>query len=327
MSIRREGGPGKAVKYGFGPRLRGLLGVLAATAPLACSSPDARGPHTDALPRAECGALAQGQEVGSSVVCGRLEVPADWDAPDGPSFELAVTHFFPREARPPAVLVLLGGPGDTTDGYAPYLTPDVVDGFGHELVFFDQRGTGRSEPRPECFELDGARFDSSALPSLAQCSARLAKEGVDAALFSTFQSVRDIDALRGALGYDRVGLLGMSYGTRLALQAMRDLGPTLESVVIDSVTPPQLLPFETLPTAVNDAVARMIDACAKSASCNAAHPDLVARQRPRRRTAHACPLRRGADHHPGPRRERDRRRASVRGPRPRRHRQCGRIVR
>jgi len=250
------------------------LAPLVALALVGCSSSEQRDPHHDALADVDCGVLAAGQTPGVTVECGALPVPADWDDPDAGEIGLHVTHFFPREAREPAIIVLLGGPGDSTDGSVSSLTPDVVDSIGHELIYFDQRGTGRSQPDAACFELAPGQSPDAAAGSLAACRARLEAEGLDLGTLSTFASVRDVDALRSALGYDEVGLFGMSYGTRLALATLRQFPERVSAIALDSVTPPQLLPFEQLAPAVSGAVDSLLSRCESDAACAAAHPNL-----------------------------------------------------
>ena len=98
-----------------------------------------------------------------------------------------------------------------------------------DVILFDQRGTGYSQPDLGCpeekkFALD--TLDQNLTPTqsaelrrrrAAQCHDRLVKEGVNLALYNSAQNAADIEALRQALGYDKINLYGTSYGTRLAL--------------------------------------------------------------------------------------------------------------
>lgn len=228
-----------------------------------------------------CGTLAFGHVVGQTVHCATLEVPADWDAPDsGERFFLPVSRYVPAGGGTGLpVVLLLGGPGDESDAFASYLTADSINQLGHEVVVFDQRGTGRAQPSPRCTEL--ASVDpadpASGLDELAACRDRVTSEGVDLSLFNTFHSARDVDALAGALGYGQVALVGLSYGTRLALATLRDFPARVGAVVLDSVTPPNLFGLEELAPGVDDAIDRLIAACAGDPGCNAEYPGLGAK--------------------------------------------------
>ena len=107
-----------------------------------------------------------------------------------------------------------------------------------DLILFDQRGVGYSEPSLDCPEIVEAslanlesnlnddewlRIDSDARQV---CHNRLIAEGIDLSAYNSCQCGGDLDDLRRALGYDVWNLLGISYGTRLALTAMRDFGET-----------------------------------------------------------------------------------------------------
>ncbi len=76
--------------------------------------------------------------------------------------------------------------------------------------------------------------------ALGDCASGFRDRGIDTAQYNTVNNARDADAIREALGYDEWNLLGISYGTRLALDMMRQFPETIRSAVIDSVYPPQV---------------------------------------------------------------------------------------
>jgi pimeloyl-ACP methyl ester carboxylesterase len=76
------------------------------------------------------------------------------------------------------------------------------------------------------------------------------------------------------LGFDQWNLYGISYGTRLALTAMRDYPKGIRSVILDSTYPPQVSAYvEMIPKAAA-AFDTIFAACAGDVDCNAAYPDL-----------------------------------------------------
>lgn len=256
-----------------------LAATLLALAHVACgASDDSRSvPSNYALPRTACGALAPGQLDGKTVLCGQLEVPADHDDPSAGTYALHVTHFFPRGGgKAPPVVALLGGPGDSTDANVSAITPSFVDAFGHELVFFDQRGAGYSEPDAFCYEVGASPVGNPAalVSELQSCMARLGAEGVDVSTLDTLQNARDVGLLRLALGFDQVVLFGMSYGTRLALTVLADFPEGVAAVALDGTMPPHVNPTKQLGPAVDAVVSDLVAACATAPACNGAHPDL-----------------------------------------------------
>ena len=153
------------------------------------------------------------------------------------------------------IVYLEGGPGahalDTLQFQFTEIWDPLLDDF--DLIFFDQRGTGFSEPSLRCPELTRVTRDAEDDPSLAPaqlqalgdealgaCASGFRNRGIDTAQYNTVNNARDADAIREALGYDEWNLLGISYGTRLALDMMRQFPETIRSAVIDSVYPPQV---------------------------------------------------------------------------------------
>ncbi len=210
--------------------------------------------------------------------CGYLAVPQDHNRPDGPLILLAVTILKARNpsSAPDAVVYLAGGPGSSATldveiwAKQPFLKR-------RDLVLVDQRGTGNSSPNLNCPELEriASRFEATKTLEAAQsCHERLVKEGIDLSLFNSTQSAADLEALRQTLGYKRWNLLGASYGSRLALIAMRDYPEGIRSAILDSANPPQVNAFEE--EAINGALAfqALFQGCAANQFCNAAFPDL-----------------------------------------------------
>ncbi|MGH9312436.1 MAG: alpha/beta hydrolase, partial [Vicinamibacterales bacterium] len=64
------------------------------------------------------------------------------------------------------------------------------------------------------------------------CAERRRAEGVDVTAYTTEASADDLDDLRAALGAARLNLFGFSYGTHLALTAMRRHGDRLGRIVL-----------------------------------------------------------------------------------------------
>ncbi len=147
-------------------------------------------------------------------------------------------------------------------------------------MLVDQRGTGRSSQLVCAAFAPDDRIDSTLeldpVPKATACAAELAAKGVDAAQYTTAAFMADLDAMRVALGYDRINLWGGSYGTRAALEYLRRHAAHVRSMVLDGVVPPTIkILLDVWPT--QDAtLAAVIDACNQSSSCRAAHPDLNA---------------------------------------------------
>jgi pimeloyl-ACP methyl ester carboxylesterase len=208
---------------------------------------------------------------------------------------LAVAIFHPPggAAKPDPIIYLQGGPGASALELL-YLSFDrlfvPVLAAGRDLILFDQRGVGRSQPALDCpqasdlglelldHELDGqvltdAEMDELLREAYRACAQELSAVA-DLAAYHTLASAADVNDLRLALGYDRVNLWGASYGTRLALEVMRDYPAGVRSVVLDSVYPPDVDMYLEAPGNLDRALGLLFDACAADAACNAPFPDL-----------------------------------------------------
>ncbi len=226
------------------------------------------------------------------VTCGNLEVPANWDTGEGSfSLEIAVLRSTSDSPAEP-VFYLEGGPGGHALETLEFTIEDLFRPLTArgDVVVFDQRGAGQSGPAASCPELDEledseagtpdklAAEDAAlaALDALTECGERLRGEGVAIDDLNTTNNARDVDAIRQALEYDRINLLGISYGTRLGLEVMRLFPETLRSVVLDSVFPHPVDAAAEQTQAFADSFDAVVAACAAEPEC-AAQGDLGAR--------------------------------------------------
>lgn len=232
-----------------------------------------------------------------AVDCGYLVVPESHNDFDGTVLRLFTVILRtpnPTPAPDPAVF-LQGGPG----GAATFLAATLADAWRpilntRDLILLDQRGTGRSLPGLFCPPLDGARLPSGHpvgtlqhdgppagiardLQLYTACGENYAAAGVDLTKFNSAENAADIEDLRRTLGYSQLNLVGASYGTNLALEALRYRSPTIRSVVLDSVIPPQNHFTVESPASFNHALTQLAGGCAADAACNAAYGDLLDR--------------------------------------------------
>ena len=177
---------------------------------------------------------------------GEIWVPENREDPESRSISLAYVRFPSTNPDPGSPIVYLaGGPGGSgiataRGGRFPLFMALREIG---DVVAFDQRGTGDSNHIPRCLTehrlpLDRAPTLETAVAlyraAAEECAAFWRSEGVDLAGYTTVESVHDLAALRGALGADRISLWGISYGTHLALAAVKGMGNRLDRLVLAS---------------------------------------------------------------------------------------------
>jgi pimeloyl-ACP methyl ester carboxylesterase len=225
---------------------------------------------------------------GAPVECGFVVVPEDHDNPAGPTIRLAVATFRDQsdDHQPDPVLLLAGGPGERIVGRAAVLAQFLAPIYpNRDLIAFDQRGVGLSEPALECPEFVESLFDildepdpnaamKTIFDAILACRDRLVAEGHNLSAFNTVQNAADVNAIRVALGYDEINLYGGSYGSLLAQAAMRDHPEGIRSVAVNSVLPLEKSLFVEAATTTSTAIMRLLDACAADEACDAAYPNL-----------------------------------------------------
>lgn len=211
--------------------------------------------------------------------CGILTVPIDRANLQGGKIRLPVTILRAQggadHAGEPAlepVVVLAGQPGSAA-------TSDVLDWLENpllrqrDLILMDLRGTGESEPNLNCSELDDA-MDASDNNALQACRQRLKDKALDLGQFTSAQSAADLNDLRQALGYESWNVLGISYGTRVALTLLRDYPQGVRSVVLDSVYPLEVNIYEQQAVNGAQAIQDFFNGCHQDARCQYGYPDL-----------------------------------------------------
>ncbi len=171
----------------------------------------------------------------NDVACGHLSVPIDPSGAMDGTIALAMRrHRAPLGEAKDAVIALAGGPGQSA---IPFLS-DFGQILGkladtRDTIAFDQRGTGLSHPLscPAFEHLTGGGSPGA----VAICAGQI---GPTRSLYTTTQTVADIEAIRVAGGYEKLVLYGTSYGTKVAERYAQTYPSHVEALVLDSVVPP-----------------------------------------------------------------------------------------
>ncbi len=227
--------------------------------------------------------------IRNGVLCGSVQRPLDPEHAGRGTLEIkyVVVPAMARRKLADPVFFLAGGPGQS----AVALAAQVMSLFSRlnnrrDIVFVDQRGTGDSAPLtckdPEDETLADQSEPERQLRLIIQCKAALLKQPYikaesDLGFFTTTIAVQDLEAVRRQLGAERIDLVGGSYGTRVALEVLRQFPKTVRRSVIDGVTPPDMALPASISADNQAAFNRLVESCAADPSCAKAHPDLHAR--------------------------------------------------
>lgn len=214
--------------------------------------------------------------------CGTYEVFEDRDERKGRKIALNVAVLpATGPARLPDPIVFFdGGPGE----------PSVSDAAWHEenlkplrlrrdILLVDARGTGSSHPlaceESEADRLQGYLKDFLPVDQVRSCR-DLLQERADLSQYTTARIVDDMAEVSAALGYDKVNLMGTSYGTRAVLVFLRRHPERVRTATMFGVLPPD--ERGPLPAARNAqrAIEALFADCAREPGCAKAFPDLRA---------------------------------------------------
>jgi pimeloyl-ACP methyl ester carboxylesterase len=211
--------------------------------------------------------------------CGTFTVPEDRAAPGGRriDLELVVVPAERPDPEPDPVFVLAGGPGQVATELTPLVQLLAGVHRDRDMVFVDQRGTGGSAPLlcPGAGEAPG-EFGAAHDAYWDACLREL-RRTADPRLYTTSAAVDDFDAVRAALGYDRVNLVGGSYGTRVAQVWLLRHPERVRSATLWAVAPADYDIPSGGGLAVQAAMQRLLAGCRADAACGAAFPRLGAR--------------------------------------------------
>ena len=179
--------------------------------------------------------------------CTEIDVPVNYDEPDGDTLTLSVARMPAVGDRIGALFVNPGGPGGTAADFAitlGYVLPDeITERF--DIVGVDPRGLGASaiDCGGDMTELYGVDYTIDSPDDIAELLA-VSQDYVDGcesaagdllAHLGTEDVARDIDAVRAAMGDEQLNYLGFSYGTAIGQQLAELFPETIRALIIDGV--------------------------------------------------------------------------------------------
>jgi pimeloyl-ACP methyl ester carboxylesterase len=207
--------------------------------------------------------------------CGTLAVPENWSVKEGRKIPLSIVVIpATGTATLPPLYDLAGGPGMSETGGAEFwLTAGSMHRAHREIVLIDQRGTGGSHPLNCALPFSDPLHEMFPPDAVRRCRTQLRRD-TDLSQYSTDAAVRDLDAVRAALGHERIDLSGLSYGTRFAqAYALAHPDRVRAMALIGTVPPDNRLPLEFAADAQRT-LDRLLDECAADNACARAFPRL-----------------------------------------------------
>jgi pimeloyl-ACP methyl ester carboxylesterase len=168
--------------------------------------------------------------------CATLRVPLDRAGRVPGTVPIAVAVERPRKGARGFLVALAGGPGQPSVPFAASFRQTLAPALRHRrLVVLDQRGTGRSGAL-RCAGVQALGTLDVVNTHLVEACAR--HLGPARQAYATADSVEDLDAVRAAVGARRWELMGVSYGTYVAVQYARRHPDRTDGLILDSVVGP-----------------------------------------------------------------------------------------
>jgi pimeloyl-ACP methyl ester carboxylesterase len=234
------------------------------------------------LSLAPCDVPGATQGVKEKARCGSVEVFEDRVAKSGRriTLKIVVFPFTGKDKATDPLFYIPGGPGSSATEDAPYVAQELARIREHrDLVFVDQRGTGGSNPLNCDFfkpaDLRSYLGDYFPLEDVRQCCKRLEPKA-NLKLYTTAIAMDDLDDVRAALGYQKINIIGGSYGTR-ATQVYLKLHPDrVRAVILHGVSPTNQFMPRDFPQHTERALEGVMADCAADDACHAAFPNLRA---------------------------------------------------
>ena len=209
--------------------------------------------------------------------CGTVTVPENWNNGRGRlALNVAILPALDGSPIAPPLFDLAGGPGiAAVDGAGFYLSDGLEYRRGREIVLVDQRGTGGSGPL-NCPQLQSQAASRLPLypPGAVRACRRALSKHADLRRYTTDDAARDVAAVRIALGYRKIDIIALSYGTTLALRYLVREPLRAHAVVLLGPVPPAAMPPRDHAVVASDALKAILADCRAEPPCAAAFPDL-----------------------------------------------------
>ncbi|MDR9767836.1 alpha/beta hydrolase [Shewanella baltica] len=217
--------------------------------------------------------------VSDRLKCGFVTVPENPNKPDGKQIQVhyVVLPAVKNVNHEEALLAIAGGPGqsaiDNAAGFDAMLSKVRQQ---RDILLIDQRGTGRSNLLT-CDE--GAQsplsFDDDNADTLAETQKCLAKIDADVTQYGSLNAIKDFEAVRQYLGYKKLHIYGISYGTRMAQLYMRLYPAHLATATLDGIVPMQQSVLE-IGASIDRGFDLLFKDCQETTACHAQFPELKA---------------------------------------------------
>uniref|UniRef100_UPI00404B9D3E alpha/beta fold hydrolase n=1 Tax=Fulvivirga sp. TaxID=1931237 RepID=UPI00404B9D3E len=214
----------------------------------------------------------------------KLSVPENRTRQDSKTIAISFIRFKSTNPNPGSpIIYLAGGPGGSGIATAKGKRFPIFKKLTEiaDVIILDQRGTGLSNTLPDCpnqIEFDMKRpiekeeYLSKSIVQIKSCLSFWDEKEVDISAYNTTENSKDLEAIRLALGVDKISLWGISYGSHLAFEYIRLFEKNIDKIVLASLEGPD----ETikLPKQTEDFLFMLAEKATTNYGSNIKYPDL-----------------------------------------------------
>ena len=217
--------------------------------------------------------------IEEELLCGKLAVFENREARSGRTIDLNVVVLpaLDSGSKEEPLFELAGGPGVAATGAAYFYAKEGKEYRRHrDVVLVDQRGTGNSNPLAATPKKRSPQdYLTEMYPvEYVKDLRRTLEQRADLTQYTTSIAMDDLDDVRAWLGYDRINLFGVSYGTRAVLVYMRQHPDRVRSAILMGVAPTYLKMPLYHARAATRAMDLLLEECAGDDTCHQAFPRL-----------------------------------------------------
>jgi pimeloyl-ACP methyl ester carboxylesterase len=233
-------------------------------------------PDANQIEFSNCSLALPGTQLTAKARCGSLEVAENPAEPAGRriSLKVAVAPATGKTTEDDPVFFFAGGPGQAASETWVILQ-SVLNKIrkSRDIVMIDQRGTGGSNKlacESEGVEDLNQEIDWDLIRT--ETESCLANIDGDPRMYTTSIAMGDYNLVREAMGYDKINIMGVSYGTRSAQVYLRLFPESVRTVTLDSVVPMQLALGQEHAPMLDRAVDAVFEDCETDDTCHSLYP-------------------------------------------------------
>lgn len=183
-----------------------------------------------------------------------------------------------KENKNDPLFIFMGGPGQAATDLVSFFA-EIFEPLNQnsDIVFIDQRGTGRSNPlkiQATYTSLQDYFNDEFINDSIIRSNYNTLRKQNDFTKYGTWNATLDIETVRKAMGYSKINIYGTSYGTRLALSYIKKFPSRVRTATLKGVVPDNLVIPYDFATDAQNSLDKVIADCENIDSCKKAFPEL-----------------------------------------------------